>query len=398
MNDNLKQKGWKSMQAMLDKELPAREKRRLFPFWFVILAVTSGFLLGFFIQNMTSDVVNTTIANVADVQAQDEDKPVNYQSENKVINAELPTENISNNEKQTVVQASNTTKQHRPQVYFSDFSASSYTKQSLATNALNKEYTIDENVRKDVKTEQAPLQPSADVQIPELISIMPLHLLSHLLFTTSKLSPTISIVKKPNLFAHQIKIEAGHSVTNPSSKSIALGYKFSYQKSDFYPFVSVGYRFVNYNVSTPYDTIHFTRPTNTVSFEDATNENYQFRLSSTHQLLTEIGMGKTFSNGVYCEASLRLPLSISGLSSRAEDALYAMEMNDPRLNANVRVHEIKNTSLDFQGHISIGKSLNDKWALETGFSYGFNKLNSLSLLNKKDMRYNQWTIGLTYKL
>src|SRR5690606_22763026 len=111
---------WKSMKAMLDKELPAREKRRLFPFWFVILAVTSGFLLGFFMQNVTSDEIYNPVEVASEVQTQVQDKADSTFSDSKRISSSPFTEN--NHQQRTsdkVIQRNRTNSSIAP-FYFSD--------------------------------------------------------------------------------------------------------------------------------------------------------------------------------------------------------------------------------------------------------------------------------------
>src|SRR5690606_10679272 len=112
--------------------------------------------------------------------------------------------------------------------YFSDLINSNHPEMAFGEKQVLSGISFGDDLVQNENAQKISAQPSASVHNTESLTISPLSVFITPLFTVNKMTPSINVAKKLNIFVHQIKVEAGHSVKNPSSKSIALGYKFSY--------------------------------------------------------------------------------------------------------------------------------------------------------------------------
>lgn len=387
MSESLKKQGWKNMEAILDKELPKDKKNNKFLYWLLIPALIFGFGLGYIAHGVTMkppiqpgkpELVQPPVTSMVLEQHQTKEDPTNtdliQSTPNHIFNQKTVT-------LKPIIQ---------------DNPATSLTSPGIYNSPLNNQQTGTDE----------PLTSAQSFQVEDFgtenvvrILIPPFRKLHGLLvdipYLTNKLNPIIEISSKWKLF-QQISLEAGSNWQKPTAQSGAIFYRLGWKNNNAYVYTSLGYRYINYDISEKIDTLPNALTNAPFTPNEALQNQTSLQVGSVHQIIPALGLGYYFSPSWFADLSLRLPLNINFKNNPFDLVGADQENTGPGYSPVFKNIVATQNEWDVQTCFTLGKKIYKNLSVTASASIGFIPIHAQALLSGKNLKYNQYAAGLVY--
>lgn len=387
MNEQLKKQGWQQMESLLDQELPRNKKNNKYLFWILIPAVLGGFGLGYFTRSVTTNppipVIQPGLSNSPMTALAVESAQTSRES-----NLAVPMRSLSKNTFHETKQAQ---KHKAEDIFTTPVSTITFFRPTLANQPTEQTEFVKQIPSSDIYT-------SSTERLP-VNFILPLETLqgtfSNIQNPSTTSHPAVQVNTKWKPF-QQIALEVGSNWQKPTATSAAVFYRLGWKQQKSYIYSALGYRYIDYSISEKLDTLSY----GLINTPVMSNENFQnqkiLEVGSIHQIIPTVGFGYYFNPFWFADISFRLPLNLHFGTSSQDAALADQENTGTEYLLSHKSSANGQNHWDAQTCFTIGKRFRNNLSVTASASLGYIPINDQALLNGKNLKYNQWTAGLSY--